>query len=307
MTLLPRAERRLRRLQARVVRAFAPPIEKLAFLHVPKSAGTAISYAIQAALLPGRIVTGFDRSTFGDFADFDTMARRTRAQLYLSPDDISGDTEFLTGHFARSTVDQALPGARQIMLLREPSARVLSQWAYWRALPPFKHREWGAWFDRIRLAQQPLASFLAAPEVACQTDNAYVRALLWPHALIPDAGFIAPSSDASLLAEAHAAMAGLSFSSILENPRLTEGLGRYLGCALRIRSVNVTDAMPRVLQTSMPDEMTAQASELVSERSRLDRELWQSLAERLMSPLAARSLQAATFERIQARYADLMR
>ena len=306
VTLAPRAKRRLRRLRAMLWRRFAQPAIPLAFLHVPKSAGTAFTYAIEAALLPGRMVTGFDRSTFGDFTAFGTMPRRTRRLIHLSPADIPTNTDFLSGHFARSTVQAALPSARQFMLLREPSARVLSQWAYWRALPETKQREWGDWSQRIRLAHQNLARFLAEPGIACQTDNAYVRALLWPHSLIPDADFIPAQADARLIDAALDALSHLSFAGILEDPGLRVGLERFLGRKLTIPALNVTRLMPDGMQTPMQAELTPEALHLVDARSRLDRRLWQSLAERLMPPHAVRTLEFTTFEKIQARYSELM-
>lgn len=302
---LPFAARALRRVSRWLAPVWLPGSDTIAFLHVPKTAGTAYSASLRAALRPLRVVDGFDRSTFGGFTDFASMARRQRQQIYRQPWQVPRHAAFITGHFAASTLREAAPRGRIVMLLREPESRILSQWAYWRARPAEELEALGRWAERIRLARAPLDQFLAHPLAACQVDNVYVRALLWPHPLIPPDGFIDPVDDAALLRAARAVLAGFSFTAVVEWAGLPGALAGWAGAALDVPVVNVTDRMPAALRAPLAPQLAGAAAPLLAARARLDRALWQDIAERDLGD-GADALADSTRAATRRRYTDLM-
>ncbi len=278
----------------------------IAVVHVPKTAGTAYSAALRDGLAPLRVVTGFDRSTFGGFDDFTSMSRQERRQIYLRPGDLPRNAAFIGGHFAVSTIRAAAPRAGCVMLLREPVCRVLSQWAYWRSRSDAELAALGTWAERVRLARLPLADFLAHPLTACQTDNVYVRALLWPDRRIPPDGFIAPEHEAALLAEAETVLDGLGFTGIVEDAGMAAALGRWAGCRIAVPVVNVTEHMPPAMRTAIETELGGETAGLLEARSRLDLALWRRVAARSLSPGQIDALREQTLAATRARYARLL-
>lgn len=171
----------------------------IVFTHIPKAAGSALNVSLHRTLQPIRPLYGFDHAIFGSFRDFDGISENQRQHIYARPEDLPGNADFVGGHFAYSTTRQAFPSARHLTVLREPVARVLSQWVYWRAQDEVSLAGWGSWSARVRSAHRPLGAFLNDPMAACQTDNLALRMLLWPHPLVPGNGFIKPDDDAVLL------------------------------------------------------------------------------------------------------------
>ena len=173
----------------------------LAFMHVMKTSGVALRAGLREVLPSPEYIGGFDRGYFGAFRSFETMSPEIRQGIHEALPPANG-IDFVTGHLAYSTLIRGLPAARFMTVLREPRSRILSLWMYWRSMSDEEVSLFGAWRRVIRLTRQPFIEFLNRPEAACQTDNVYVRMLLWPHPLIPDDGFIDSASDGRLASEA---------------------------------------------------------------------------------------------------------
>ncbi len=252
----------------------APP---LLFLHVPKTAGSALIGALSAAL-DTNTVHGFDRLIFGGFADFASMAPARRGQIVGAPANTHGltlppDARWVAGHLAYSTLRAAYPHARIITILREARARIVSHFLFWRAQNPADLADFGTWRHQVGKARSPLAALLTDPILAAQFDNMALRLLLAPHPLIPQAGFISPRHDSALLTEAQARLAHLTFLGTVEMPDLPATLGRRLGLDLHIPVQNQTPAMPPDQRGDLSAELAACAPHL-AERARLDNQLW---------------------------------
>jgi hypothetical protein len=254
------------------------PARPLCFMHIPKASGTSFTACLCAAIAPGRTVSGFDPVLFGDFSDFDAFSAEERQRIFLTPADVPAAADFVAGHFAYATLRAAYPGAQLVTVLREPFARVLSLWMFWRRTPDSALAGVAGWGDYVRQARRPLKAFLGERRVAAQTDNMTLRMLLWPHPHIPQADFIDPAHDARLLRAARQRLENFDFAAIMEAPDFLAELQAYLGRKVCYGRLNETGAMPAALQTPFAAELDAETVHLLDARSRLDLALWEEVA-----------------------------
>jgi hypothetical protein len=252
----------------------------LAFVHMPKTSGQALIKGLVQALKPAVVVQGFDRSVFGSFGGFATIGRELRANIYLDWTNAPAEAELIAGHFALSTLREKFPAARMMTVLREPISRVLSHWLYWRTQDDAHLVPWGAWANVMCQARRPLAEFLACEEVACQLDNYYVRAVLWPDPKVPDGDFIDRMHDRALVRQAAARLKRFDFVDVMENPRFQSNLEEWVGRPVDYLRFNETAPVPADFKSALHDELTPLAFGLLEARTRLDRELWTMLARR---------------------------
>jgi len=273
---------------------------------VPKTSGTALLAALEAALMPRRSLRGLDACLFGSFQGFGTIAREIRSQIFVAPDRLPPGADFVGGHLAASTAERDYPEAQSLTLLREPQSRLLSHWLFWRAHPDAHLALWGDWADTVRKAEGSLETFLADPALACQTDNLHVRMLLWPHSLIPENGFIDERDDERLVGEALAQLDRFAFADIAENPGVGDNLQRWCGRPVLRARVNETCPVPPRLRSPLHCELTARALDLLDLRGRLDLRLWARLAQVRLPDLDVGCLRARILTKTMARHAWLM-
>ena len=278
----------------------------LAFMAVPKTSSSAVAIGLGEILPSIPRIHGWDHGFFGAFRQFETMSPGMRQQIYETLPPANG-IDFVHGQIAYSTLIQGRPAARLMTVLREPRSRILSLWMYWRSFSDECYANAGAWGRVQRLTRQPLAEFLNHPEAACQTDNVYVRRLLWPHPLIPDDGFIDDASDERLAYEAAARLKAFDFVDVIENPRLEDNVRAFLARPFVYRRANETPPMPSELRVPLEEELTREVLLLMEHRSRLDRELWRALAAERIAGADPPPLSDSTFRRTITRHAALMR
>src|SRR5215475_6291096 len=211
----------------------------LVFMAAPKTSSSALAIGLCEVLPSTAHILGYDHAFFGAFRQFEGMSPGLRQEIYETLPPASG-IDFVFGEMAYSTLIQGRPTARLMTVLREPRSRILSLWMYWRSFPDEDGAIAGAWGRVRRLTRQPLAEFLNHPEAACQTDNVYVRRLLWPHPLIPDDGFIDSASDERLTSEAAVRLKAFDFADVIENPRLEDNVRAFLARPFVYRRVNET-------------------------------------------------------------------
>jgi hypothetical protein len=275
------------------------------FMHIPKTSGLALTRGLRRALAPNRAIEGcFDRVLFGTFRDFDTFAPSERRRIYVEADELPADRDFVSGHFAFSTLLQRYGSANHLTVLREPLSRILSHWLYWRSVPESDLALLGTWAAHVRQAHRSLRDFLSSNEVACTVDNVCVRMLLWPDRLIPQGGFIEPRHDKVLLNQAIERLSVFSFTDVMENPDMPAHLRTWLGKPLTYLPLNETTQIPLPLQRPLHNELTPDTIDLMERRTRLDVKLWELLvAARGMEPAAVRR---GAILRNVARHASLM-
>ena len=274
-------------------------------MHIPKTSGSALVAGLRSAMQPASAVSGMDASVFGAFQDFDTLDA-SRGPIYHSAAELPKDAGFVAGHMALSTLQQAYPSARRLTLLREPVARLLSHWLYWRQHTEADLDGWGKWADRVMLARSPLEVFLRDATLACQTDNMMLRMMLWPHPQIRGDRFIDPADDEKLVREALARLDAFDFVDIVENHLLRNRLRRWLGRPVCHDRQNETTGIPEQWRSPLHCQLTPEAHALLDARSRLDLMLWREVAARCMPGCDAGQLRERTLLTTIARYGALM-
>ena len=195
-----------------------PPI---AFLHLEKTAGLSLAALLTALFHPAQIDPDPARAVpphlARPFAGRAIVPIRRRALVY--------------GHYDLPALQRLDPARVVVTLLREPAARLLSLYYYWRsmaldAVPPD-----GA-FAAVALAHRHgLLAFLTSddPVLRDHVDNVYVRRLTGRYAAGAAADPLAVAPDAALAA-ALKGLRRIDFVGITERmPDSVGALGAYLG------------------------------------------------------------------------------
>jgi hypothetical protein len=275
-------------------------------MHIPKTAGQSITKSLSRVLQAPCRAPLFDRSQFGTFTRFDTIAPQIKEQIHLGGQCSINGGNFIVGHLALSTLTAFCPAANFMTVLREPRSRVLSHWLYWRTLSEEHLALWGAWGAYAKRSHLPLAAFLGCPDVACLTDNLIVRMLLWPHPLIPVDNFIQEDNDRALVAAASSALCRFAFVDTIENPHFQVNLQTWLGSRLEYTEINKTPPVPPDLRSPLEKELGCDALNLLEQRTRLDLQLWSAVVERLTIADDTAFFERDIFERNIARFSRLM-
>lgn len=228
--------------------------------------------ALSTALPPGALAPQrFDTSVFCDFDEFHRLCPDLRAQIVVGPNDLHslGRHPAITGHFALSTLLCVSDAPRIATVLREPRARLLSLYMYWRT-PGISDR-WSP-YTANESALQPLAEFLSDCRVAAMVDNQVCRMLLHPDPRIPIDGHIAADDIQSIALDALRRLRDLGFVGVLELEQdAWRGIAEIFDVQLESIETNITGehAMPT---PARPDEhlVSAHAIDPLAKRTEAD-------------------------------------
>ncbi len=242
------------------------------FMHIPKSGGVSIHSALEAALAQGSIAPRrFDRSVFCGFDDFDLLSSDVRARVAATREEIRslGLYPAVSGHFALATLLQIADVSSIATVLREPRARLLSLFLYWRT--PDIGKDWAP-YRADEHALRPLFEFLSEPRVAPATDNQVCRMLLYGDPRLPQADFAASSDIEEIASDAIKQLSGLDFVGVLElRDSAWLGVAQLFDVTLDPVELNVTGEVLRPTAAHREEEvLTAEAFELLAERSAAD-------------------------------------
>lgn len=211
------------------------------FLHIPKSGGVSIHTALEAALAPGSIAPKrFDRSVFCDFDDFELLNPQTRARIAISREEVLSlrGSAAVSGHFSLKTLLQVAPASSIATVLREPRARLLSLYLYWRT--PGVGDSWAPYRAHEHSSRR-LSEFLSEPRLAPAIDNAMCRMLLEADPRLPRAGFADRADIESIAAAAIEQLEALGFVGVLElGESVWRGVADLFGVKLEPMRLNVT-------------------------------------------------------------------
>jgi hypothetical protein len=273
--------------------------ERTCFMHVPKCGGNSVRDMLEAALPSGSLAfRRTEPSNFCAFDDFDRLHPKARASIAATDAEIRGLAEYpaICGHFSLRTLDGLVPRSRIATVLREPRARVISQYLYQR-FAVFLRTRWAA-YDFHTPAEGTLAEFLSEPRVATVTDNKICRMLMHGDARIRDARFIDGDELPSIAEAAWERLEDLGFAGILELPGETwRGVGELFGVELRPAYRNVTgrdQVQPGMLP--VPPFGGTETLQLLERRSAADAILYERLASRFCGgEEGARELAGAAF------------
>jgi hypothetical protein len=251
----------------------------IAFMHIPKTAGTSVSACLHQVLQPKAAVHGLGRHIFGVFSGFDSMPSDRHSMIFPTPQSVPRGADLIGGHLTLSELLGAYPNAQVITFLREPISRLLSQWLFWRAWPWPSEDFWGAWGETIKHSRWTLRDFISDSAVATVTDNVYLRMLLAPHEALSIDRFIDSDGDDALLALAVDRLITFSHSDVIENPLFEQNLSFWLGKPFTMVQANQMPVLPGEVACCLEDELDDDTLELLRLRTRLDLNLWERVAE----------------------------
>jgi hypothetical protein len=258
-------------------------------MHVPKAAGTTMIEQIEFTLRPRRSEYRLDGTQFGAFERFQTMDKNIRNTIVFDISQIPEDTDVLMGHMGLKTLEKRFPEARKATIVREPVARLISQWLYHRTYDDERNALYGEWGKAIAVARLSLHAYLSQRDIFCLTDNVLTRMLLWPHRLIPENSGLETAHDDFLYREARAALDRFDYIDSAENDGLIENFSAWLdltyGTALLSRMKTLAGERDRntiknafvSVNAGKPidiDAEIAEAEPALQARTRIDQKLW---------------------------------
>lgn len=256
---------------------------RFAYLHVPKAAGSSVTDAVRRAIAasdtepaPSVAPWAMDRTLFGGFDAIGAM--RNQAMVHVGPRDELALHDVVIGHYARSSLLAGRDDADVATVLREPRARLLSLFTFWRGWADEEHAGWDPYAASRRAASSSWQCFLADEHLAAQTDNVAARLLLHPHPLVPADAFVAEDDQGQVLAEALDALGRLGFVDVVERGAdCWQALGDWLDTSLDVGRRNTTGDAVRLDAADLDDP---EAVSLLGQRTAIDRVLWLAAAVR---------------------------
>lgn len=266
--------------------------ERLAYLHLPKAAGTSIRAALSSYYTEADTVPwSFDRHMFGDF---DRLADVDRPVFLGDPAEFRR-FRYMEGHWSLPTILAGFDPEDVACILREPRSRFLSQYTFWRSWGDDQHAVWDP-FDASLMSRRPLAEYASSDAIACISDNLATRLILGPHPLVPADAAI-PTSDVDAVARAACdQLDRIGFADVIERGEATYvALEEWFGSPLSRERLNETQ-LERGDRVDLDDLVDRRTQALVNDRSAADLQVWHHvLARSEASAAAARSLADAAY------------
>lgn len=269
--------------------------------HVPKVGGTAVRTAVRS--IPGSHATTpyFDEDIIaGVPLSVSGLPETMRGEFLRDGElgELCSQYQLVMGHYSgRHLLDAGC--SHLAVLLREPRARVLSLYRYWRAQHPTVISDWGDWgATTVASAQAVLPEFLHSPHIWPATENAIARQVL-VHDAPPDAATAERATDRALR--------GKGYRAIRDRLAVVEWSThsqRFVDRICELVDHQVPPVVARENETPAPDgvqQVDTWSRARLEEGTRLDRELIERLmADGLLSPRSATDLDAE-FETTAAR------
>ncbi len=262
--------------------------ERIGYLHIPKAAGSsgteALVRAANAAQRPdGRPVTVcpavFDRSLYGGFDDFASFDDTRRWMVFEGPVEGLADFDVVAGHYNAQSLCNGRSTDDLVVLFREPRARLISLYTYWRSWTEAEHAGWGGYDASRHAVDLDWADFLVDESIAPQIDNVAARLVLGTHRLIPRDSFIDPRDLDEVTRDATAALMRFGHVDVIENgAECWQRLAQWSGLVLDVARRNETP--PVVAADVWARAHDADVVEALRLRTAVDLELWISAARR---------------------------
>ncbi len=199
------------------------------------------------------------------------MRPEARSQVAASPREVQSLARYgaVSGHFSLNTLLRIAAASSISTVLREPRARLLSLYMYWRT--PGTSDFWAP-YPAADHAQRPLWEFLSEPLLAPVIDNQVCRMLLYEDPRLPELGFAAPSDIEAITADAVERLDALGFVGVLElGDSVWQGLSRLFDVELKATELNVTEDLGNPTAIGSGEKLlTAEALDLLAQRSAAD-------------------------------------
>ncbi len=217
------------------------------------------------------------------------MRPETRSRIVTSPEEVRslGLYQAVSGHFSLPTLLQIADASSIATVLRDPRARLLSLYMFWRT-PAVG--ELMAPYDADAHAQRPLWEFLSEPLLAPSIDNQVCRLLLHGDPRLPASNFAAPADIESIAADAVEQLDTLGFVGILDSGRdLWQGLTRLFGVELTPVKLNLTGEHRDPTAASAGEKLLAHdALDLIEQRNAADLLVYDHALARAQLDVSAR-------------------
>lgn len=252
---------------------------RYAYLHVPKAAGSSVMSALHQASAGRRICRAtMDRTLFGAFDGFDDLSPAVRPMIHTgSPEDLAA-SDVVIGHFSLESLRADRDDDDIAVVLREPRARLLSLYTYWRGWSPELHARWSPYEASRRAVELAWPEFLDDASIAPQIDNVAARLLLGECELVPNDRFIARTDVAAVTDAALDRLRVLGHVDVVEHGAAAWArLGTWLGAELDVGRRN-----PTVDRSAMAADwsswLTPASMASLRRRSNVDEVLWRVAA-----------------------------
>ena len=251
---------------------------KLAFIHLPKTGGTSLVSVLRSAFGPDKI-----------FPDQDMIGRHPANKL--------SRYQFFHGHFTRLEAAMIPGPVRMITILREPRARILSQYRFHRAHHVNTQSAREQADVLLRKSQLPLEQYLSDPDVRAHpaVNNLYSTSLFALVDCVPSdlkaratnqyetVGKVDPDVSVAVACAILDDMTWLSTTELLDQTMLT--LASTLGLDLKITEPQrfmVTDHLsmesPNRYRSPESLSITSSVNHLLDELVGLDEIIYQHCA-----------------------------
>ena len=238
-----------------------------------------MSAALESALADRRWSPyDFDPALFGPLRD--EPVPPTEVPRVLPDPARLADFDAASGHYALSTMLAGFDAADVVMLLREPRARLLSHYEYWRGLPANLRSTESTWSVTAFARELDFDDWLRDRRSAYQSDNVVLRTLLDGHEAVPDDDFIDPGDIGALTAIALRRTASIGWVDVVERgDAMWDGLEDRIGRPLERPRVNTT-ARRTELATDVSAIFTDAGVDALHQRTLADRSIWAAAARR---------------------------
>lgn len=252
---------------------------RLGVVHIPKSAGSSVSAALENALADRSWSPyDFDPVLFGPFRN--EPVPPTEVPRVLPDPAQLREYDAASGHYALSTMLVGFDPADVVMLLREPRSRLLSHYEYWRGLPANLRDPDSTWSVTAHARELDFDEWLLDPRSAYQSDNVVLRTLLAGHPAIPDDDFIDVADLAALTPTALRRAAALGWVDVVERgPAMWDGLADRIDRPLERPRVNTTERRAD-LPTNLAAIFSDSGVDALYRRTEADRAIWSAAARR---------------------------
>lgn len=256
----------------------------VAFLHVPKSAGTSLAAAVRDALPDRRWAPWvFDPDQFGPHASRDLPD--DLAQMTLPDPTAFRDYDAASGHFSLPSLLVGFEPRDVVVILREPRCRLLSLHEYWRNLDDEAAATHDPWADvTTTTAEADFGDWLLDARAAYQTDNIVARMIVPHHPAIPADGFIADEDVDAVTRAVVDELECVGWVDVVERgDEMWHDLGWHLGVAITPDRRNVTVERSGRRQP-LEQLLGVEAASNLRRRTAVDRAVWAWAAGRRAVP-----------------------
>lgn len=112
---------------------------ELISVHIPKTAGVTFRTLLRTVYGPSAVHLDYADRVLDPASAFQTDFEGWQTATHAQADRLPPETRVIHGHFSAIKYRDLFPEAKRVVWLRDPVARLVSHYHYWRNLPPTPH------------------------------------------------------------------------------------------------------------------------------------------------------------------------